>query len=89
MSNDRSLETVLQQVRAEHSGEPVRFSYYHRQFLEHLRHGGWVRSKDLAHAPKVRTHVLRHAWIERKESERAVLYRITESGLNELRKPRA
>ncbi|WP_316399045.1 hypothetical protein [Bradyrhizobium sp. 33ap4] len=59
----------------------------HRQFLEYLRNGEWVAAVDLPDQAKLKLTLLRHKWIEAREADGKVSYRITASGIAEMSKP--
>ncbi|WP_375763306.1 hypothetical protein ACE10X_30695 [Bradyrhizobium sp. Pha-3] len=69
-------------------GLAVPFNQRHRQFLEYLRAGEWVRSINLPDQPKLKLTLLRNQWIEAQESGCDVSYRITAKGITEMGKPR-
>ena len=58
-----------------------------RQFLQHLRHGGWVKKSALPDSPKKIVKLIGLGWIERSGSRSEVSFRITEAGLEALKKP--
>jgi hypothetical protein len=58
-----------------------------RQFLQYLRHGGWVKVSALPDAPKVVVKLMDLGWIERSGSGPEVSFRITDAGLEALKKP--
>jgi hypothetical protein len=58
-----------------------------RQFLQYLRHGGWVKVSDLPDAPRKIVKLLNLGWIKRSDSGSEVFFRITHAGLKELKKP--
>ena len=58
-----------------------------RQFLQPLRHGGWVKVSALPDSPKVIVKLIGLGWIERRGSGSDVSFRITELGLEALKKP--
>jgi hypothetical protein len=58
-----------------------------RQFLQYLRHGGWVKVSDLPDAPRKIVKLMGLGWIERNGSGSEVSFRITDAGLEELKKP--
>ena len=62
-------------------------NHRHRQFLQYLRHGGWVKVSALPDAPKVIVTLMGLGWVERRESGPEVFYRITDTGLEALKKP--
>jgi hypothetical protein len=64
------------------------FNHRHRQFLEYLRGGQWVRSIDLPDRPKLKVTLLRNQWIETREINGEISYRIAPNGLAEMSKPR-
>ncbi|KWV49076.1 hypothetical protein AS156_16555 [Bradyrhizobium macuxiense] len=64
------------------------FNHHHRQFLEYLRNGEWVRAIDLPDRPKLKLTLLRNRWIETQETDGEVSYRITAAGLEEMSKPK-
>jgi hypothetical protein len=47
-----------------------------------------VRSTDLPDLPKLKLTLLRNQWIETRETDGEVSYRITAAGLAEMSKPR-
>ncbi|WP_298885015.1 hypothetical protein [uncultured Bradyrhizobium sp.] len=87
MEHERSLETILAEVRSKYA-TPIAFKQYHREFLDPLRDGNWVRSSKLPDMRRTRLTLLRNGWIERRETASMVDYRITESGLAALVQPR-
>jgi hypothetical protein len=58
-----------------------------RQFLQYLRHGSWVKVSALPDTPKVIVKLMNLCWIERTGSAPEVSFRITEAGLEALKKP--
>ena len=58
-----------------------------RQFLQHLRHGSWVKMSTLPDAPKKIIKLISLGWIERSGSGSEVSFRITDAGLEALKKP--
>jgi hypothetical protein len=58
-----------------------------RQFLQYLRHGGWVKMNSLPDAPKKISKLMGLGWIERSGSGSDVSFRITDAGLEALKKP--
>jgi hypothetical protein len=52
-----------------------------RQFMQHLRGAGWVKSIALPDSPKLIQSLLGKGWIERGQSKDGVSYRITDKGL--------
>jgi hypothetical protein len=68
-------------------GLATSFNHRHRQFLEHLRGGEWVPAVDLPDQAKLKLTLLRHQWIEIREADGKVSYRITAGGLAEMSKP--
>jgi predicted MarR family transcription regulator len=58
-----------------------------RQFLQYLRHGGWVKVSALPDAPKVIVKLMGLGWIERTGNGSEVSFRITDRGLEALKKP--
>jgi len=55
--------------------------------LQYLRHGGWVKVSDLPDAPRKIVKLMGLGWIERNGSGSEVSFRITDAGLEELKKP--
>jgi hypothetical protein len=58
-----------------------------RQFLQYLRHGGWVNVSDLPHAPKKIMKLMGLGWLERRGRGPEACFRITDAGLEALKKP--
>jgi hypothetical protein len=58
-----------------------------RQFLNYLRQGDWVKLSALPEAPRVIVKLMGLGWIERIGSGSTVSFRITEVGLDALKKP--
>jgi hypothetical protein len=52
-----------------------------RQFMQHLRAGGWVKMSALPPGPKLIDGLLNKGWIERKGAGIDIRYRITDKGL--------
>jgi hypothetical protein len=52
-----------------------------RQFLQHLRGAGWVKAAGLPNSSKRIQNLLSKGWIECREAEGGVSYRITDKGL--------
>jgi len=54
-----------------------------RQFMQHLRAGGWVRSSSMlvSAGPTLIASLLKKGWIEQRGAGNEICYRITESGL--------
>lgn len=92
MDTERSLETILQELRAKarvrEALPKTKFNQYHRQFLDQLRHGDWVASAKLPDTPKAKLTLLRNGWIETRGTTSVAEYRITPSGLAEVCRPR-
>lgn len=92
MANGRTLETVLQEPRGEARVQEelpkIRFNQHHRQFLNHLRGAGWVPSAKLPATPMARLTLLRNGWIETRNTATGPEYRITQTGLDEVCRPR-
>jgi hypothetical protein len=55
--------------------------------LQYLRHGGWVKMNTLPDAPKKISKLMGLGWIERSGSGSDVSFRITDAGLEALKKP--
>lgn len=64
-----------------------RMNHPQRQFLNYLRHADWVKVSALPEAPRVIVKLMGLGWIERTGSGAAVSFRITEAGLDALKKP--
>ena len=58
-----------------------RLTHPHRQFMQYLRSGDWVKGGSLPDRPKVIARLLENGWIERKGEECSSAYRMTASGL--------
>jgi hypothetical protein len=52
-----------------------------RQFMQHLRAGGWLKAATLPSSPKLIERLLNKAWIERCGTGKDLAYRITDKGL--------
>ena len=91
MENERSLETILGEVRRKHAAQealPPVFNQHHREFLDHLRNFQWVSSSKLPHKPRTEMALLRNEWIERRDTSAGIEYRITNIGLDAARRRR-
>ena len=85
METDRSLETILQDLRRQE--KPVIFNQYHRQFLNLLRDVDWIASTKLSAPQNYACPAAK--WMDRAALNKdGVEYRITELGLAELSQPR-
>jgi hypothetical protein len=51
-----------------------------RQFLQYLRGAGWVKLTALPDTPGVVRTLLSKGWIEQREDETGISYRMTEAG---------
>jgi predicted transcriptional regulator len=75
--------------RAKGEGNKVRLSEPHlpthreRQFMQHLRAGGWVKPSAIpvSAGPALVANLLKKGWIEQRGAENDLCYRITEKGL--------
>ena len=52
-----------------------------RQFMQHLRGAGWVKAISLPNSPKLVQNLVGKGWIECRQAENGISYRITEKGL--------
>jgi hypothetical protein len=52
-----------------------------RQFMQHLHGAGWVKAVALRNSPKLVKSLLGKGWIERRQAEGGVSYRISDKGL--------
>jgi DNA-binding PadR family transcriptional regulator len=52
-----------------------------RQFMQHLRSGGWVKAIALPDSPKLIQNLVGKGWIECHQTENGIFYRITDQGL--------
>ncbi|MET4315709.1 hypothetical protein [Bradyrhizobium sp. RT4b] len=87
MEPERSLETMLQDIRRQEKRSPI-FNQYHRQLLDPLRDRDWVSSSKLPDHPGTIIALLRNGLLERRSTDEGVEYRMTEAGLAELSRPR-
>jgi hypothetical protein len=60
---------------------------HHRQFMQYLRAGGWVKVTALPPAPRVKVKLLALGWIERRGTGSDISYRITDLVLSALTTP--
>jgi hypothetical protein len=52
-----------------------------RQFMQHLRAGGWLKAATLPSGPKLIESLFNKGWIERRGTGKDLAYRITDKGL--------
>lgn len=91
MNGEHTLESTLQELRSKERAETlprVDFNQFHRQFLDAMRHGGWVRSSQFPDTPKMKLTLLRRGWIEQRDAPAGTEFRATAAGLAELCRPR-
>ncbi len=56
--------------------------HHERQFMQHLRGGGWVKARSTAPVgPKLIESLLGKGWVERRGTGNELSYRITDAGL--------
>ena len=58
-----------------------------RQFMQHLRAGGWLKAATLPYSPKLIENLLKKGWIEQRGAGNDLCYRITDKGLAAKRAP--
>ena len=56
-------------------------NHRHRQFLQHLRSGDWVKAISLPDSPGVIAKLVENGWIEKRGEGSELYYRMTASGL--------
>jgi hypothetical protein len=49
--------------------------------MQHLRGAGWVKAAALPDSPKLVRNLVGKGWIELRQAEDGISYRITEKGL--------
>jgi hypothetical protein len=69
METDRSLETILQDLRRQE--KPVIFNQYHRQFLNLLRDAIGSPARSCPDTRRTTLTLLRNGWIERRSTKMA------------------
>jgi hypothetical protein len=52
-----------------------------RQFMQHLRGAGWVNAAGLPDSPGTVQNLVKKGWIERRQDENGLCYRITDESL--------
>jgi hypothetical protein len=57
-----------------------------RQIMQRLR-GGWINAISLPSSPKTIQNLLTKRWIERREGEDGLAYRLTQDGLEAKKMP--
>lgn len=85
MSDERSLEAILRDLRRKHGAaeaSPAPFNQQHRYFLDCLRNWRWVHSSKLPDQPQTKIILLRNEWIERRDTATGAEYRITDAGMD-------
>lgn len=55
--------------------------------MQHLRHGRWVKAIMLPSSSKLIAKVLEKGWIERRDANAEIAYRMTEKGLAAMKLP--
>jgi hypothetical protein len=56
-----------------------------RQFMQHLRGAGWV--KAMGFSPRIIANLIGKGWIECQQTKSGRSYRLTEPGLEAMKKP--
>lgn len=52
-----------------------------RQFMQHLRGASWVKAISLPNSPKLVQSLVDRGWIECRQADTGVSYRLTKKGL--------
>ncbi len=62
-------------------------NHHERQFMEYLRGTGWVKGKSLPPTDRLMCLLLNKGWIERRQEDNEIFYRMTDVGLIALKAP--